>query len=437
MESSVGGMLVLGVMLAAVLLLFRVFIVSNSLIASALQQQSTMTTERLDTSLRHEYAASDGSNLRVDLSNEGSTSVSDYSSMDMIVSYRSVGGAIVQQRLTYVSASPGNDQWTDRFRTPDVSSPGLWDPGEKLKLLAVLGTAHATSTRGTVSVASPNGASAAGSFSTASWVTLADTPDTHRDGAALATDGTHIYALRGSNNSDFWRYDVVADSWTALADTPSAVDDGSALVHASGYVYALRANVQTDFWRYNILGDSWETLAVTPTTTEWGAALTWDGSNTIYAFRGNDTNNFWEYSISGDVWTSTLAVAPATVRWGGALAYVAGDVYAFRGNLDASFWSYSVSGDSWSTTPPADAPDTVKRGGALVWDGDDYIYALRGSNTNSYWRYSITSDSWKSQAITPSPVDDGGALIYLDGDIYALEGGNNARGFWKFRAPDF
>jgi len=65
----------------------------------------------------------------------------------------------------------------------------------------------------------------------------------------------------------------------------------------------------------------------------------------------------------------------------------------------------------------ADAPATVKYGGALTYDGTDYIYALRGNDTKSFWRYNIAADSWISMAWTsmadaPDKVKDGGALAY-------------------------
>ncbi len=436
METSIGGMLILGVAMVAFMVMTHAMLVSNQLMVSSIKEGAEFAAERAQTQINQTYSASTGSRLRVDLKNTGGTSVSDYADMEFIVDYQAVGGALVSKRLTYVSSTPGNNQWSDRFRTPDAFQPGIWDSDEELKLLAVLEPKHDTSTRGTVTVATPNGVSVTGSFLGPYWESLSDTPSATNDGASLATDATHIYALRGSNNSDFWRYDVVANTWSSLSNTPVAVDDGSALLYASGYVYALGANDTNAFWRYSVSAGSWETLAVTPVIVEWGGALTWDGSDIVYAFRGNDQVTFWGYSSSTNTWDTTLADAPATVQWGGSLAYVAGDIYGFRGNLSTAFWRYSVSGDSWSVTPPADAPGTVERGGTLTWPGGDYIYATRGNNSNDFWRYSISNDSWESQVLTPSQVDPGGALIYLDGDIYALRG-SNTPAFWKFRPTDF
>ena len=42
------------------------------------------------------------------------------------------------------------------------------------------------------------------------WVTLAGTLSDVKEGGAIATDGTDLYALRGDDQQDFWRFDVSA-----------------------------------------------------------------------------------------------------------------------------------------------------------------------------------------------------------------------------------
>ena len=88
-------------------------------------------------------------------------------------------------------------------------------------------------------------------------------------------------------------------------------------------------------------------------------------------------------------WTS-MASAPEKVKWGGALAYDGTNyIYAFRGDEEKDFWRYSISGNTWETL--TDAPDKVKEGGALVRAGD-YIYALQGKDQKAFWRYSATDE---------------------------------------------
>jgi hypothetical protein len=131
----------------------------------------------------------------------------------------------------------------------------------------------------------------------------------------------YIYAFRGHDSKDFWRYDISADSWSALADAPDKVKEGGALAYDGGsYIYAFRGHDSKDFWRYDISADSWSALADAPDKVKEGGALAYDGSNYIYAFRGHDSKDFWRYDISADSW-SALADTPDKVKEGGALTY--------------------------------------------------------------------------------------------------------------------
>jgi hypothetical protein len=154
-------------------------------------------------------------------------------------------------------------------------------------------------------------------------------------------------------------------------------------------------------------------------------------SNYIYAFYGGSTS-FTRYDISGNSW-SGMTSAPATVGIGGALAYDGGDyIYAFRGGSTSTFWRYTITDNSWTTLASPPAPNTIGAGAALAYDGSDYIYALRGNGSSAFWRYSISGNSWSTLANVPSTVGDGGALAYDGGNyIYALRG-NSQNSFYRY-----
>jgi hypothetical protein len=145
------------------------------------------------------------------------------------------------------------------------------------------------------------------------------------------------------------------------------------------------------------------------------------GVNYLYAFRGNNQKAFWRFNIASNTWT-TMADAPDNVRWGGALAYDGGNyIYAFHGNNSNDFWRYSISANSWSVM--AGAPGTVNEGGALTFN-HGYIYALRGNNTRDFWRYNPAANSWMARSSTDNYVGLGGALTSDGGNyIYAFQGG--------------
>jgi hypothetical protein len=148
----------------------------------------------------------------------------------------------------------------------------------------------------------------------------------------------------------------------------------------------------------------------------------------LYAFRGL-SNNFWRYNILLNSWTG-LANTPNIINNGGALTYDGGNyVYAFRGANSNNFWRYDIAANSWSSI--ASVPQNIQDGGSLAYDGGDFIYALRGNNTNRFWKYSISGNSWTTLTNTPRNVRDGGALVFAGSHLYALRG-NNTNNFWRY-----
>jgi hypothetical protein len=153
------------------------------------------------------------------------------------------------------------------------------------------------------------------------------------------------------------------------------------------------------------------------------------GVSYLYAFRGYNQKTFWRHNIAANTWTA-LADAPDRVRWGGALAYDGGDyIYAFHGNNSNDFWRYSISADSWAVM--AGAPGTVKEGGALTYS-NGYIYALRGNNTPDFWQYNVATNSWMARASAHDNVMEGSALTCDGGNyIYAFQC-EGPGAFWRY-----
>jgi len=238
-----------------------------------------------------------------------------------------------------------------------------------------------------------------------------------------------IYALRGDDKDDFWKYSPSSDTWTNMENTPEKVKFGASLAYTGdGHMFAFRGNDKTDFWRYDISSDSWSSMEDAPDKVKEGGSLVYGGGNYLYAFRGHDKDDFWRYDISSDSWSS-MEKAPDKVKEGGALVYSGGNyLYGFRGHDKDDFWRYDISDDSWSSMEKA--PDKVKEGGALVYDGGNYLYALRGHDKEDFWRYDISDDSWSSMEDAPEKVKHGGSLAYADGTIFAFRG--HHKDFWQY-----
>jgi hypothetical protein len=217
----------------------------------------------------------------------------------------------------------------------------------------------------------------------------------------------------------------------------SAVLPGGALTYGEGHVYAVvggedgsgpsRARI---FRRFVVADGVWEDLASTPAPIGPGGALAFvddvDGPF-VYALRGgrigaegtSGNDEFWRYSVADDSWEN-LAPAPNFLNPGGALAFDGDDwIYAMRGR-STDFWRYSISGGNWEILE--DTPGQVRLGGALAFAAG-HVYATQGDFTTNFWRYLPDDDEWESLTNTTGMVARGGSLAF-DGDdlIYALFG---------------
>jgi hypothetical protein len=82
-----------------------------------------------------------------------------------------------------------------------------------------------------------------------------------KSGAGMAENDRTIYALKGGNTTEFWGYLCDTDRWVQLADMPlgggKRVKGGGGLTcsHSSNpshtsYIFAFKGNNTTEFWRY-------------------------------------------------------------------------------------------------------------------------------------------------------------------------------------------
>jgi len=129
----------------------------------------------------------------------------------------------------------------------------------------------------------------------------------------------------------------------------------------------------------------------------------------------NNTRTFWRYDVAAGTWTA-LADATYNIADGGALVYDGSNyIYALVGNTTRYFLRYSISGNSWSAL--ANIPGTVGAGGSLASDNGNYIYAFNGTTTPYFWRYDISNNNWSDAAVANPPlnVGAGGSLTYVAG----------------------
>jgi hypothetical protein len=296
-----------------------------------------------------------------------------------------------------------------------------------------------------------------------------------KDGAALAyAPGTLtdcVYALKGNNTYEFYRYDVGTNTWASRDSIPAynrnlkkkAVKKGSSLAYAGdGNLYATKGNNTDAFWQYDPLkpdGTHWSEMTnEVPTGSKACkegtsmAAVTVGGTNYIYFLKGSGTYEFYRYDVAAKTWDLTLPTAPGGAsgkpyKVGSSIAYDGGDtIYCLKGSYN-EFFAYSISNRNWVTldTMPKRIPGMtkktkVKAGSELAVAGRT-VYALKGANTNEFWTYLCDSHRWYHGTDMPmvlKRVNGGGALVASpDGHaLYAFRG-NNTLEFWKYLTGSF
>ncbi len=155
---------------------------------------------------------------------------------------------------------------------------------------------------------------------TNSWVQLLDAPIgtanhiKYDAGSWLVADadaGHYLYAFK-SKYHEFYLYDTDADTWShaknAMPIPGSAgnkkAKDGSSSAWYSGKIYAFKGGNTVEFWRYFPLGDSWKKQDDIPLIgmtgarkkVKAGAALAGHPGTGVYAFKGNKSLEFWRYT---------------------------------------------------------------------------------------------------------------------------------------------
>lgn len=116
---------------------------------------------RARTSISVTQLTTSGTTLTVTLLNAGSTDISGFSQMDVVVNYTQATGQGVT-RLTYKAANPAAGQWTVQSISPQPV-PGDWQPSASLVLTVVLPGAKSSGT-GTIVIGTPNGVTTSAFF---------------------------------------------------------------------------------------------------------------------------------------------------------------------------------------------------------------------------------------------------------------------------------
>jgi hypothetical protein len=134
-------------------------------------------------------------------------------------------------------------------------------------------------------------------------------------GSWLAFDGASTILAHKAKYHEFYAYDILGATWCdTLVGMPLRTSrgsdrkarDGSCGEWLDGSVYALKGTNTQDFWRYDPPGDSWHMLDTIPAygsagvrkRPKSGASLTAVEPALLYALKGNKCNEFWRYFVA-------------------------------------------------------------------------------------------------------------------------------------------
>jgi hypothetical protein len=304
------------------------------------------------------------------------------------------------------------------------------------------------------------------------WRRLADLPAGPRakrvkDGGSLAArpgpDTSYVFALKGGNTCEFYRYNTVANVWVSLESIPAfgslgkrkTVKRGASLADADGSLYAAKGGSSLEWWRYRPLADSpsaypWRELTSVPLGAKTcrdgcGAATVQVGDTSyVYFLKASSTDEFYRYNVPADAWqpmaTAPLGLSGKPFKTGTCLT-VSGDtiIYALKGNHN-EFFRYRVDSNTWSTEPSlpfvgnSTRKKRAKAGAALALYGVT-VFAQKGGNTQEFWQYRTDFSRWLQGVDFPlgdgRKVKGGGALLALSNYLYAFKG-NNTCEFWRY-----
>jgi parallel beta-helix repeat protein len=286
------------------------------------------------------------------------------------------------------------------------------------------------------------------------------------NGAHLASNGTDLYLLEGSNSVRFDLFRPATSDYLALSNLPESVEDGGDLQFGSAVIYA-GVGVSMDpasgsgkgpkLYAFLMASGIWtprascvlngkflahEALAYDPLSQRLFATITavQNGANPLLR------RTLAIYDTNTDTWTGTTA--PASVDWnaGTEAEYLDGKIYVWRGGSngggvsggDSFLHVYDIATDSWSTTPTLQSSGVLPgfRSGAFdVWGvalaADSVrrqVFVQGGEANKLLYVFDVASQTWRVAPTAPYDGGWGDGMEFVGGPqrLYQIDGRNSS-----------
>ena len=231
--------------------------------------------------------------------------------------------------------------------------------------------------------------------------------------------------------------------WTFIADMPldlygaAVATDGTFIYAAGGYSFSFPGTVNV-VNRYDPVANTWTALTPIPTGSSMASAIYYPPTNTIYVFGGSEADSGTVYNLTQiyDIAANTWSAGPTMP-----------DVRAFMasGYNPANGKMYLVGGyntgtvdsgqpDTWEFDPVAgtftnktDFPELAGGYASGIINGHLYVAGGRDVNNlslSAVWDYDIAADTWTQKNDMPGTQNNvRGSAVALD-SLFVFGGGN-------------
>jgi hypothetical protein len=217
------------------------------------------------------------------------------------------------------------------------------------------------------------------------WEILQPLPIASSIGVCMCCDkrgsGRTAYLLISA--TQFWRYDLYANTYQQLANPPGGTVGGGTVMTfdpsqgTAGVVWALiSSGVGAPTWQmYDIATNTWTVKSVVNLPATFGTDAGLVHTDSTYNAAGNDDFIYlignagtvlYRYSISGNAWIATLAAVPAAVGAGCSIHWLPGydtnKLVALRGAASNNIYEYNISGNTWASVTFQPTTETFTTG---------------------------------------------------------------------------